>query len=494
MTADRTLAYEDTTRIHGLRAALDEAGYTAERVKDLLGEEAFSVALSAVPLLTRRLPDDPVADLVRLLLLGRPVDAARPLAGVSGQDLVDLGIAELSGGALAPRVRIVPHEEILLASDPLSRGTADPVDYVAGYTGSAAVVRALTVRRPVGRALDVGTGSGVQALLAAAHAEAVVATDVNPRALELAAFNLRLNRRENVELREGNLLEPVVGERFGLIVSNAPFVISPDVRFTYRDAGRPGDSLSEELVRTAAGHLEEAGFATLQVSWFGRDGEEPATRPATWLEGTGCDVWIVTGRRHDPLRHAAVWNADETAHPEEFAATLDRWLEHARSVGADWIVEGVLVLRRRSAGPNWVRAQEASRGSSESAGEQILRIFDALDGLAMLGDRQEVLDVPLRLADALRIEQTFAVRGEDRTAVSTKVRLDEGVRFSADVNPDTAELLALLEARGTLRAALDELASRATLQPPAVERLTGQAIDIVTDMWASGYLIRRDEP
>jgi Methylase of polypeptide chain release factors len=44
----------------------------------------------------------------------------------------------------------------------------------------------LTVRRDVASALDVGTGCGVQALLAAKHAERVVATDINERALAFA--------------------------------------------------------------------------------------------------------------------------------------------------------------------------------------------------------------------------------------------------------------------------------------------------------------------
>ena len=65
------------------------------------------------------------------------------------------------------------------------------------------------MRRPGEAALDLGTGCGIQALLAAKHAERVVATDVNPRALGFAAFNAALNGIETIELRDGSGFDPV---------------------------------------------------------------------------------------------------------------------------------------------------------------------------------------------------------------------------------------------------------------------------------------------
>ena len=50
------------------------------------------------------------------------------------------------------------------------------------------------------RALDVGTGNGVQALLAAGHSEHVVATDVNPRALAFTELNAALSGIETSSL------------------------------------------------------------------------------------------------------------------------------------------------------------------------------------------------------------------------------------------------------------------------------------------------------
>jgi len=87
------------------------------------------------------------------------------------------------------------------------------------------------------------------------HAERVVATDVNERALAFAAFNLALNGVENVELRAGSFLEPVAGEQFDLVVANPPWLpgaaVSPLERAVYDPGGafleREPDELAAPL-------------------------------------------------------------------------------------------------------------------------------------------------------------------------------------------------------------------------------------------------------
>src|SRR5439155_8386888 len=148
----------------------------------------------------------------------------------------------------------------------------------------------LTIRRPVARALDVGTGNGVQALLAARHATQVVATDVNERALEFARFNAALNDVHNVEFRSGSLLEPVAGERFDLVVANPPYVISPRTDYVFRDSGLGRDRVSEHLVRGLLGVLADGAFATVMISWIS-DEDDVAAEPRAWLESSGCDAW-----------------------------------------------------------------------------------------------------------------------------------------------------------------------------------------------------------
>ena len=121
----------------------------------------------------------------------------------------------------------------------------------------ARLLARLTVRAAAGRVLDLGCGGGVQALLAARHAESVVGVDLNPRALAFARFNARLNRVHNVEWREGDLFAPVAGERFDLVVSNPPYVVSPESWLLFRDGGGAGDGICARIVGGLGSHLAE---------------------------------------------------------------------------------------------------------------------------------------------------------------------------------------------------------------------------------------------
>jgi len=72
-------------------------------------------------------------------------------------------------------------------------------------------------------ALDVGTGTGIIALLMAKKAKFVLGVDINPIAVELAKENARLNGITNVEFRQSDLFENVEGE-FDIITFNAPYL------------------------------------------------------------------------------------------------------------------------------------------------------------------------------------------------------------------------------------------------------------------------------
>src|SRR5690606_15631541 len=121
----------------------------------------------------------------------------------------------------------------------------------------------LVIPEPVERALDLGTGCGIQALLVSRHASRVIATDISERALAFAELNAQLNGVHNVEFRAGSLFEPVSGEAFDLIVSNPPFVITPRASgapaYEYRDGGMVGDALVERFLRAAPAHLAPGG-------------------------------------------------------------------------------------------------------------------------------------------------------------------------------------------------------------------------------------------
>ena len=126
---------------------------------------------------------------------------------------------------------------------------------------------------------DMGTGAGAVALSLAAEGTwtRVVATDVSPEALSVAADNAeRYDLGGHVEFREGSLFEPLEeGERFDVIVSNPPYIaegekgeLQPEVRDWEPPealfAGADGLDVIRQLVAGAPKHLVSGGLLALE--------------------------------------------------------------------------------------------------------------------------------------------------------------------------------------------------------------------------------------
>jgi methylase of polypeptide subunit release factors len=417
-----------------LRRLFDSIAYGEETVVDLLGDDAYTSGAAEAAVHDRRLPRTQIGAVIRACFLGLPIAVADvPERFVDA--LAATGLAGVHDGRLVPRARITPVQGLFLASDGYSRGE-DPRGYVATYTPTARACDLLTPRRHARRALDVGTGPGTHALLAARHSDHVIATDVNPRALAFTRLNALLNGFEHVEAREGSLFDPVAGETFDLIVCNAPFVVSPESRFTFRDAGLPADEFSRRVVTAAAEHLAEDGFATLLVSWVAEDADEPDERVYEWLDGNGCDAWVLGFSGADPLGHAAGWNDYLHDDLDRFAAALDEWVDYFRQLGVEWISEGAVLLHRRG-GENAIRFDSIDDEELEDAAEQVERFFATQARIAERG----ILGQRIRLARDARIEREF--EGED--VVDARLRLDGGLGFERELTPDEDELVTSLD-------------------------------------------------
>jgi methylase of polypeptide subunit release factors len=444
-----------------VRRIFDDAGYRAEQIQQRLGTSDRALAEGPDrPVYLRRLGEgDALALLIRMLLID--VAVVRELAeGILGVDAVALlervGLLETAEeGRVDGTVRVVPHEHLLIASDRYAEGHAD---HVAAVHGPSATLSHLTVRRPVGRALDVGTGNGIQALLAAAHADRVVATDINERALAFTAFNAALNGIDTVELRRGSFFEPVAGEQFDLVVTNPPYVISPESSFLFRDSGLPKDAVSEQVVRALPGHIAENGFASVMVSWVQEDDDDPTSRPASWVEGSGCDALIIHTGSDEPLPIAAQWNRDVRTDATAYAEAIDRWLEYFEKEGIREIGFGCIVLRRRASDgfPNWIRSTRMPARRLQRSSEQLERIFGVHDYLVGLADERELLDERLRVADDVTVDQRLWL-GEDGWQLrAAEMSITRGMRFTAELDDVTTALVLGLDGTRSVREALPD--------------------------------------
>lgn len=483
----------DTVAAERLGATLRRAGYTDDAIHRLLGEDAYSSERGDIPADERRLPETPLATLVRLLFLQLPVplDAAEQALGRESLDALEVtGLAEV-GDTVVPRARILPIASTLLASDGFSRDADDPTDYVATYTPTARVLDSLTPRPRVARALDVGTGSGIHALLAAQHAREVIATDVNPRALAYTKLNAALNGLRNIECRQGSLFEPVGGETFDLITCNAPYVVSPERRWVYRDSGFSGDEVSERLLLAAAAHLEDGGYAAMLLSWLGFDEKAPDERVVSWANASGCDSWILPTMNSDPLTHAAEWNSHLAG--QSLGEALDEWTGYFDSLGVELVSEGAVVLHKRAGETPTSRVDPLDEEDLDDAGEQILRAFKSRARLAGLARLEALTEERVGLASGVELVRELEPSGGRAVDVEGTIELTEGTKHAVDASADAMEVVASLDSRLRLGEVIDATADRLALSDEEAETLAEEGLDLVRELLEIGAVRFRDD-
>lgn len=445
-----------------LAAGAGAASTSSDRPSLATGADSTSSAVNA--------PQDgdvagyKVAVLTALFMLGEPVGAAAletalPRTGVAGALAIGLVVPTQSASGeqrYAPAVDLRPHEaedahgsvRWWVASDlgELVTGQALAPDHVLGIGRAGLTLAALTPRKPVETALDLGVGCGIQTLYLLRHVRQVVATDISTRALEFTAFNVALAGVDSarVQLRQGNLLEPVAGQRFDLIVSNPPFVITPpSVRqaglplMEYRDAGGP---ILPALVRGLEDHLNPDGVAVMLGNWEHREGTSWRTSVNQWI-GKSLDAWIIQREVQDPVEYAAMWLRDGGLTPERsgvaFENALAAWQEDFDSrqvsgVGMGYLVFHAPVAAGAPSGPGgtalegqtapeepasdaaapgavvepWRVLEEVPTSGQGALGEHVAQVIAAHEALRGLDDAQ-VAALKLRTASGLSKEEAL---------------------------------------------------------------------------------------
>lgn len=359
--------------IDRLRSDLLSARFSVDSLTELWGEEADAALHRGqrVPgsrALAARAVPTPAGVLAAVFVLGLPVPAegfaaALPSLGIVGA--IELGLVAQTGAVVRALLDLRPYSFVdangvgswWIASDlgELAVAGALREDHVLGVGGASLTLSGLMLSTPVDAALDIGTGCGIQAMHAARHSRRVVATDISQRALDLAAFNAALNGISNIEFRLGSLFEPVTGERFGHIVSNPPFVITPRTdgvpAYEYRDGGMVGDALVAAVIAGVAEHLAPGGVAQLLGNWEYRDGRDGLQRVGEWVDGAALDAWVVEREVQDAALYSETWIRDGSTRPgPEFDQLYDAWLDDFDARGVSKVGFGYLTLRAPSRG------------------------------------------------------------------------------------------------------------------------------------------------
>jgi hypothetical protein len=442
-----------------LRDQLAENRYSIDGVRDRLGDVAATALAreELVPALRATRDRDALGALIRLWWLGARVAPDEVPIDVAG--LVEAGMLVAETDGVRAAVHLQPWETGgYVVSDRKVR-PGDPAiahDHVVGAGGASANLAQLVSRRPVARALDLGTGCGVQVLHLAGRAGQVVATDVNPRALALAKLSWRLSGVAEVDAREGAMFEPVEGERFDLVISNPPFVISPRGRLTYRESGFAADGFCRDLVRLAPRHLTPGGHCQVLASWLHVKGEDWRDRVGGWLTGTGCDGWAVQRDVQDPAEYVELWlrDAAEQGGPA-YRERYDEWLGWLESMDVAGIGFGWITLHDSGTLDPVIRVEELTQQVELPVGGYVDDVLAAITAAHRVTDEELMaacLDVPAGV-----VEERAGPPGADDPA-RILLRQTRGLRRTVPVGTVEAALAGVCDGELPLRPLLAAIA------------------------------------
>ena len=395
---------------------------------------------------------------------------------------MESGLLTNAGGEVEAPVRIKPFAGLLLVSDP-SDGPLR-FDHVLGPGKASVELLHVTPRIPFKRALDLGTGCGVQGLLCARHCATVTGTDINPRALAVAEFNARLNGVENMAFRTGSLFEPVADEPFDLILMNMPYAISPDVRFLFRDGGGAGDGFLQNLIRQIPDHLATGGFCMLTAQWAELEGEPWRARLLNWFRGLPFDVWIFRQQSQPAASYAENWIA-ETELPAP-PARWQEWNAHLHALRIKSVHTGLIVLRRRQTGEGWFSITDDVTSFAEGSADDILAGFRQRDFLATHRDDGALLGHTYRLSPKTRISQTFDPAAPGWRVIKTVLRNRAGLSFAAKIDEHALTLLQRLDGAKTLRETVEQFAADTRFNPA---QLAQRVVAMVRTLIEHGFLL-----
>ncbi|WP_344975118.1 DUF7059 domain-containing protein [Salinactinospora qingdaonensis] len=475
-----------------LRHTLIETDYTVSGVRDRLGGTAARALAreQLVPALRATGGEEHLGVLLRLWWLQEPVAERTARAILPVTELAEAGLLTLAEGQVRARVHLVPWElddgrPGYVVSDPTVRpghGQPNP-DHVVGPGGASSTLAQLIVDGPMERALDMGAGCGVQTLHLAARASQVCATDVNPRALWFTEISAALSGIDNVEVRQGSLYEPVEDQRFDLIVSNPPFVITPEpARYSYRESDMAGDEVCAEIVKRAPGYLTDGGWCQLLANWLHVGGEDWRDRVGAWVTGTGCAGWVVQRDVQDPAEYVELWLRDscEQGTPE-YTRRYDAWLDYFEREGIKGIGFGWICLRNDVAQDAAVRVEDLRHEIEQPAGAYLP---DVVNG-AMTAHRltnAALLSAHVAPAPGVVEERVSIPGAPDPEQILLRQR--NGLRRLAQVGTVEAALAGVCDGTMPVGPLLDAIAEL-TSQDPAV--LRERTPEILRGLIADGF-------
>jgi hypothetical protein len=425
--------------------------------------------------------------LLRWFWLDIPQDTAstRLLPSWFVELALSCGMLRAEEDRFIPEIMLFPMDGFLSICDHTAKIDASDPEFVLWPNPTSKLLSRFTMRRHSRATLDLGTGNAIQALAAASHSDQVVATDLNPRAVAYAKFSAQLNGIANVECLVGDGFAPIIGRRFDLIVSNPPFFIRPAGGYLFCDNSMDLDQLCRRFVKQAPEHLHDGGYFQLLCEWAQVRGQSWQERVSEWVDGSGCDAWVLMGHTQDPSEYAQHRIAETSASPERDAELYASYMAYYRERNVEAIHDGIIAMRKRS-GKNWILLDEATETPKDPFGESVLGMFAARDFLESHATDERLAALKPRLSPHARLEQFFQPGNGAWQPSSLTLRLVKGLPFFVGLQPPVAGFLGGCDGTHTVAELIQSFAQR--VDAP-FEKVRSECLGIIRRLTERGFLL-----
>ena len=317
--------------------------------------------------------------------------------------------------------------------------------FPAIYEGTLQFLRLLPELQ--GDALDLCAGTGIGAFALSRTYQRAFALDISVRASVFARFNQLLNGRENVEVLQGDLYEPVAGQTFDCIVAHPPYVPSLTLETVWRDGGVTGDLFVRRIVEGLPSYLRPGGCAMMLTQAVDTKAGVFEEQVRQWLGAAGDEFDIIFARKTDRSPEQVLQLLFKKG-PDPAAATLG---EEFRRAGVVNMPYGALFMRRVSRSPDQASWTIRPQLSSDTSGADFQATFALHDRVSRPHFAADLARTKPRLAPRLEVTVTHVV--DEGSLVPAEYVFDTGRPFAkrAQFDPWAVPLFMRFDGSATVK-------------------------------------------
>lgn len=446
------LILADAATFEAARRTLDACGFNESGLADPAGADDPKALLASVFLQAAQVPQARAEELL-------------PAEGLEA--LLRLGLLEAEDGKVRASALLYPLSGLHIASDFPGRDIGADDFVFPAISQQTWEYLSLLPDSPCESFLEIGTGSGAAALLAARYAGAVTATDISERCLHFAEFNRRLNAVEGVRFVRSDVFDALPsGETFDRIAAHPPYVPWTGKQEAYRHGGPDGEAVLRRLMAGLAARLRPGGACHLAT--MGLDTlDAPLEQRLREMIGPGegdFDLLVAERQVLTPLEFVLPWKEGEDLTFEE-AWGLSQALQESRAKAL--VRCSVLVERRTGDGePKTLRRTGGlATGAAEMARELAREPRE--------WDWESLLDASPELVAQIELE-TVSLPTDDGWMARTRIlSAEHPFVFRTDCPAWAADLLLQVDGVRTMR----ELLEPVDADPEEVEILLECLLD-----------------